>query len=331
MAIERTKKPKQGVAEVGRGAAARLITGQGTKGGQMYKLPELPEKGDEEVDMLVAAFKANILFDGLPALHLRTMARFAERVTVPAGEVLFSAGAASDWLYVVQSGALGVCLLGHSSGDAPSHVYEPKWGAWPCFGEFSILYNRPAPATVKALVEAVIYKLHRESFYAVHKLVARGAAASQPGGAPGKEVDVAVHTVVPKGPAVEALLTRTAENSRLLGALEPEQRSRVVQAMLRVEWRGGQTVCKQGQVHPVLYIVETGRFEVLVQPQHGTGEPQVIHVYDATGKQVAPVFNEQALVFDKPRGSTVRMQSDSNETTGVLWCIRRDAFVAAIQ
>ena len=31
----------------------------------------------------------------------------------------------------MQSGALGVCLLGHSSGDAPSHVYEARAGLGP--------------------------------------------------------------------------------------------------------------------------------------------------------------------------------------------------------
>jgi CRP-like cAMP-binding protein len=88
----------------------------------------------------------------------------------------------------------------------------------------------------------------------------------------------------------------------------------------------GEVIYRQGEPGHVFYVVAQGAFEVAVTSEPGS-EASVVHHYTGGDhpkhKRGEPwsMFGEQALLFKKPRGSTVRAKVE-----GTLWTLRRAAF-----
>jgi len=69
-------------------------------------------------------------------------------------------------LYLIGEGRLE-CHIVMKQGDAPVHLKNYEEGE--AFGELALLYNCPRAATIKALTNATLYTLDRETFNAIVK------------------------------------------------------------------------------------------------------------------------------------------------------------------
>ena len=109
-------------------------------------------------------FAANRLFHGLEPEALRPMFSRGQILRVPAGEVLVEQGQTHEHLYLVLSGRAEVGLLDPREG-APVRLAE--LGAGDCFGEYGLVDERPASATVTTLEESELFRIPNRDFKAV--------------------------------------------------------------------------------------------------------------------------------------------------------------------
>jgi len=95
--------------------------------------------------------------------------------------------------------------------------------------------------------------------------------------------------------------------------LPPMDLERLARQLDRLEIAAGTEVIRQGDVGDRFYVVDVGRFEVLVD---GTS----ITVMDEGG-----YFGEIALLQDVPRTATVRAVED-----GAVWALDQEEFLATL-
>ena len=105
--------------------------------------------------------------------------------------------------------------------------------------------------------------------------------------------------------------------------LNSSQKEAVFCSMIKEEVKKGNVIINQGDVGDKFYIIESGKFDVLVAPKQVDGEigaAVVVHTYEASTGQY-PSFGELALMYQKPRAATVKAN-----TSGILWALSRTAF-----
>jgi NTE family protein len=100
------------------------------------------------------------LFAGLEALVLKQIAESAEWLSLPGGATLFAAGEASDALYVVLSGCLGV--FSPESRDRRRFIGRVLAGD--TVGEMGLISGRARSAHVVALRDTELARISSESF-----------------------------------------------------------------------------------------------------------------------------------------------------------------------
>jgi NTE family protein len=100
------------------------------------------------------------LFAGLEALVLKQIAESAEWLSLPGGATLFAAGEASDALYVVLSGCLGV--FSPESRDRRRFIGRVLAGD--TVGEMGLISGRARSANVVALRDTELARISSESF-----------------------------------------------------------------------------------------------------------------------------------------------------------------------
>jgi NTE family protein len=100
------------------------------------------------------------LFAGLEALVLKQIAESAEWLSLPGGATLFAAGEASDALYVVLSGCLGV--FSPESRDRRRFISRVLAGD--TVGEMGLISGRARSANVVALRDTELARISSESF-----------------------------------------------------------------------------------------------------------------------------------------------------------------------
>ena len=104
----------------------------------------------------------------LPENVLERLARSAQLVAVPSGQMIFSEGDAGDLFYVVESGTVDVSIAGKvvrslAAGDS--------------FGEIALLRNIPRTASITATSDLVARTIERDRFLAA--VTGHGDAADQ--------------------------------------------------------------------------------------------------------------------------------------------------------
>jgi CRP-like cAMP-binding protein len=89
--------------------------------------------------------------------------------------------------------------------------------------------------------------------------------------------------------------------------------------------RAGEVVIRQGEDGDHFFVVESGQFDVYVQPAGSVQPAEHVHTY---GSQpgLAVSFGELALLYSKQRAAMVAARTD-----GVLWSLRRAPFRLALQ
>lgn len=100
------------------------------------------------------------LFAGLEALVLKQIAESAEWLSLPGGATLFAAGEASDALYVVLSGCLGV----FSPDSRDRRRFMGRVLAGDTVGEMGLISGRARSANVVALRDTELARISSESF-----------------------------------------------------------------------------------------------------------------------------------------------------------------------
>jgi NTE family protein len=99
------------------------------------------------------------IFSGLDATLLREIASAVEWLSMPGGEKLFSAGDASDALYLVLSGCLGAF-----SPDPTRRRFLARIAAGDMVGEMGLISGRPRSADVVALRDTELARISAKAF-----------------------------------------------------------------------------------------------------------------------------------------------------------------------
>ena len=119
--------------------------------------------GRLEVQGLVDAIGQNTGIDGLilklSTSQWETLTSYMQKVSLPAGQVLFKQGAIDRTLYLIESGALSVHLE-----DRQGQVRLAIVGAGSAVGEGGFFSHMPRSATVQANSESCLWSLSPQSF-----------------------------------------------------------------------------------------------------------------------------------------------------------------------
>lgn len=156
-------RPKVQEAAQSRDAAAersaRRILARKSEGAAAPRPPE--ERGESMLLTVekVLCLKAAPVFEALEGEELAALAEIALEKDAAAGEVFFEEGQPAHHLYFIVSGKVEVFRRLDSS-ERLLAVLGPR----ECFGEMAILDDEPRSASTRALEQAVVLKIDRESF-----------------------------------------------------------------------------------------------------------------------------------------------------------------------
>jgi len=106
------------------------------------------------------------------------------------------------------------------------------------------------------------------------------------------------------------IIMKALDSSLVFSGLLGEQKEAIVKSMEECRVAAGQLLIKQGDQGDAFYVVEAGRFDILVD---GAGK-----VAETT---VGGSFGELALIMNQPRAATVKASEDS-----LCWKIDRRPF-----
>ncbi len=220
-------------------------------------------------------------FSGLDADALRTVSESVEEVSLASGAILFAQGHPGDGLYFVVSGRIAILLEAPGRSPLTLAILTPG----DCFGEMSLLGGKARSATARALRDAMLLRLSRESF---GRLVERYPAIQE---------------------RLAALASRRLPSLRLAGTelfrgLPPGVLSGFDRESNWVRLEGGRDLFRQGDKADCLYVVVRGRLEVIVTDE--AGEERIV---ERLGRRSS--VGEMALLTDEPRSATVRAIRDS--------------------
>jgi uncharacterized membrane protein len=102
------------------------------------------------------------LFQGLADDDREALAaRLTERM-LRAGDIVFSQGDAGSSMYLVRSGAVQIFLPSADKDAPPVVLKDVRTGEY--FGELALFDDKPRSASVRALVDTVLFELTREEF-----------------------------------------------------------------------------------------------------------------------------------------------------------------------
>ncbi|CEG46903.1 agc protein kinase [Plasmopara halstedii] len=200
-------------------------------------------KGEKSRQLLLTILQSNVLFQGQ------------------------SHGAQGDNFYAVETGQLEILV---STGDAPPIRYGflgPGLG----FGELALLYNMPRAATIRAVTEADLWAIERNTF---------------------REI-LASHKLNRLNRTLQVL-----QKIELLNKLTMSELQHVAAAMDWEEFEENAVIVRQGEVGEKFYIINKGEI-VVKQVDVNTGVDNVIRKLKAGDH-----FGEMALFRDEMRSAT---------------------------
>lgn len=125
----------------------------------------------------------------------------------------------------------------------------------------------------------------------------------------------------PKSEEDVARIERALQGNFLFNGLTEKQRRILYDCMEKWEVEAGDVIIRQGAEDSCFYIVASGEFEVLVsqsEDARGLDLGTVVNHYSADSFSC---FGELALMYSKPRQSSVRAVRD-----GSLWSLKREVF-----
>eukprot|EP00794_Sanderia_malayensis_P005982 gene5982-6678_t len=121
------------------------------------------------------------------------------------------------------------------------------------------------------------------------------------------------HIVNPKTDKQRARLNEAVKNILLFKNLDPEQLSKVLDAMFERVAEPGDHIIDQGDDGDNFYVIDSGKYDILVAKN---GVDETVGCYDDKGS-----FGELALMYNTPRAATIIAT-----TSGILWALDRVTF-----
>jgi CRP-like cAMP-binding protein len=250
----------------------------------------------EDLDLAVERLTSMPLFEGLPEEALWAAASRLLLQHVPAGQYVFSQGAAGDALYLVDSGKVEIV-----SGSGLAQTVLARLGADEFFGEMALLTGKPRSSSARAVAHSNLWVLYRSDF---DDLVNRYPAISL---ALSKALSERLATM-------DRRFTEThLRGLKLLAGLSASQLEDVSGRLRAARFRQGEAILREGEPGEEMYFLESGRVQVV--RGHGAGAT----VLDELG--AGDLFGEMALLTGNARSATVTALSEVN-----VWTLSRADF-----
>lgn len=125
----------------------------------------------------------------------------------------------------------------------------------------------------------------------------------------------------PKSEEDVGQIERALQGNFLFNGLTENQRRILYDCMEKIEVQAGDVIIRQGAEDNCFYIVASGEFEVLVSQAGDAGGQDLGTVVNHYSADTFSCFGELALMYSKPRQSSVRTVRD-----GSLWSLNREVF-----
>jgi cAMP-dependent protein kinase regulator len=214
-------------------------------------------------------------------------------------EVVIRQGDVGEYFYVVESGFLHCYIRpeplpptwltdtqSSQSGTPPEKFlqpgYHPEFGrkVAECkpgnsFGELALMYGHPRAATVLAIEASTLWSLDRITF---RTIILKAAHRRR------------------------TMYEQFLSSVELLSSLEPEERSKIADALVSRVYADGEAVVRQGEMGDTFFFVEEGEATVTKFQQGDGGELREIQVGLL---KKGGYFGELSLLHLAPRAATV--------------------------
>ncbi len=241
--------------------------------------------------LIEARLAAAPLFSGLQEDDLAQIANYFTLKSFRQGRTLYRAGDPPEALFLIERGRVQVERERESIELGPGET----------LGLMALLAEKNHLESAQALEEIVAWVLSREDFTALSVAAPQLRA----------RLSQKLHTQL--SPADEALAIERLRALPLFASLDLDTLRGVAQRLLLRHVPAGEIVFQEGEVGDALYLVDTGRVEV-VSSLLRRGE--ILARLGAGG-----FFGEMALLTGKSRTTGVRAVEDSN-----LWVLYRRDF-----
>lgn len=250
----------------------------------------------EDLNMAVDRLTAMPLFAGLPEEALWAVVSRMLLQHVPAGQYVFSQGAAGDALYLVDSGRVEIV-----TGSGLAQTVLARVGPDEFFGEMALLTGQPRSSSARAAAHSNLWVLYRTDF---DDLVNRYPSISL---ALSKALSERLATMD------QRFTESHLRGLKLLSGLSASQLEDVSSRLKAARFRQGEAIVREGEAGEEMHFIESGRVQVV----RGHGAEAI--VLDELG--AGDLFGEMALLTGNPRSATVTALSEVN-----VWTLSRADF-----
>lgn len=263
----------------------RKVRAQGVdvEHGQTLNIPSF-EKSDLAVQFLRQALTSdsNFLFSSLSAEELNLLIAAMAPHSCTSETIIIKQGDIGDYFYVVQEGRVDFQVDGNLVGNC---------GHGACFGELALLYDSPRAATCVAGTDCKLWKVDQHTF----RYMLAKQQANQ---------NTQISSILCKVP--------------FLSELEEQALSKIIDALVTVQFKKGEAIFKKGDAGGMFYILEKGTAKV---HDIGFGDTK----FDDVDMESGAYFGERALLTGEPRAAHVTATSDC-----VCLALSRDSFEATL-
>ncbi|EJF62838.1 protein kinase A regulatory subunit [Dichomitus squalens] len=251
-------------------------------------LPVFP-KTEDQLQRIRASIAANFIFRDLDEEQETGVLNAMQECKVVTDDVVIRQGDVGDYFYVVESGLLHCYIRPEPlpsnwfTGNVPASDkfnqsgYHPVFGRkvaecreGSSFGELALMYGHPRAATVLAIEPCTLWSLDRITF---RTIILKAAHRRR------------------------TMYEQFLSSVDLLASLEPEERSKVADALVSRVYEDGEAVVRQGEMGDTFFFVEEGN---AVVTKVRNGGPEVVgHL------KKGDYFGELSLLRLEPRAATV--------------------------
>ena len=232
-------------------------------------LPVYPKSADQ-LRRIKASIANNFIFRDLDEEQETGVLNAMQERAVVKDEVVIRQGDVGEYFYVVESGLLHCYIRPEplpptwftdsqptvQNGPTPEKFlqpgYHPDFGkkVAECkqansFGELALMYGHPRAATVLAMEDSTLWSLDRITF---RTIILKAAHRRR------------------------TMYEQFLSSVELLSSLEPEERSKIADALISRTYADGEAVVRQGEMGDTFFFVEEGEANVTKTQQTENGE-----------------------------------------------------------
>ncbi|KAI0772003.1 cyclic nucleotide-binding-like protein [Trametes elegans] len=216
---------------------------------------EVHPKTEDQLRRIRASIANNFIFRDLDEEQETGVLNAMKERRAKPDEVVIAQGDVGDYFYCVESGLLH-CYI-RPPGTPEGHRftqtgYHPEFGKkvaecreGSSFGELALMYGHPRAATVVAIEPSTLWALDRITF---RTIILKAAHRRR------------------------TMYEQFLSSVDLLASLEPEERSKVADALVSRVYEDGEAVVRQGEMGDTFFFVEEGNAVVTKATRDGGSE-----------------------------------------------------------